>query len=561
MEQDPYSKLIGRILVRLRDNGSFESIFAMAGNILKKEKDICPLLFIDIPSDPGGLCQVFEAVTGQVTSFDRNLPVLLWDDLINSSKPFLFSLETPADGSAFWRSFSLPSQPKGWVYPVTANSRVTGYVVFIFTRLNELPPLKEMFSIANCIAIAYSRKDLTPHRHYDELFVGGKIVRVTWEFREGGVLYVQDISSNCNAIGYQYSEIIGTNFADIVHFDDVEVIKEKFNACQSGESFWEGRYRIVAPNGNILWLYSYAKVDEAQGQVPFYISGLLVDVSDEMSAREGLKASLQNLEWFAHAASHDLKEPTNTIVGRLRMVERALVQAAQSLTALEKQVTPHVVTSPEFQDLKRLLKSTESSSIIYPVVRALKGAKRLSELIDGLLQYSRVSRQKQEVKCFPSDDVISEVIDGLSEEISRTGAVVEILTPLPRVCCDRGLFILVIQNLIENSLKFRKPDRSPCIYISCRTEAVGARSALTASNLKCFSWKFTIADNGIGFDSVKFQQKVFQPFTRLHPPEQFPGTGIGLASCYKIVALWKGRIVAESTPGKGASFSFTVPAE
>lgn len=559
MGQDPFDRIIARILARLRDNGSFESIFALVGNILKQEKSVSPVIFIDIPSDIGSKCEVFEATTGQSFDYDRNLPVLLWDDLINSSKPFLFSLENPSDAQAFWRNFSLPPQPKGWAYPVAVNSRITGYVIFIFTRLNEFPSLKEIFSVADCIEIAYSRKNPIPQHQYDSLFVGGKIVRITWEIRGDGQLFVKDISSNCGAIGYRYSEISGTNFADIVHFDDVNFIKEKFNACQSGEDFWEGKYRIVAPTGNIVWLYSYVKIGEIHGQFPFYASGLLLDISDEIKARENLKSSLQNLEWFAHAASHDLKEPTNTIVGRLRMVERALAQSAQSLTALEKLVSNEVIASPPFQDLNRLLKSSESNSIIYPVVRALKGAKRLNELIDGLLQYSRVTRHKQQVRCFESAEAISEVVDGLTEVVDKTGGTIEILTPLPQVRCDRGMFSLVIQNLIENSLKFCKPDQPTRVYISCRSQEIGGHSVLTASNLKAFEWKFTIADNGIGFDSSKFQKKVFQPFTRLHPPEEFPGTGIGLASCYKIVTLWHGKIRVSSTPGKGASFSFTVP--
>jgi light-regulated signal transduction histidine kinase (bacteriophytochrome) len=117
---------------------------------------------------------------------------------------------------------------------------------------------------------------------------------------------------------------------------------------------------------------------------------------------------------------------------------------------------------------------------------------------------------------------------------------------MPVLPVDRGMMVRLFQNLIGNAIKYRNPDVAPVVHISAEQRAL--------------EWVISIRDNGIGFDQA-YASSIFMPFKRLHTAEKYPGTGVGLAICRRIVQSQGGRIWAESTPGEGTTFSFTLPAE
>jgi|SRR5450755_77619 light-regulated signal transduction histidine kinase (bacteriophytochrome) len=129
---------------------------------------------------------------------------------------------------------------------------------------------------------------------------------------------------------------------------------------------------------------------------------------------------------------------------------------------------------------------------------------------------------------------------------TRLGEVHRERETMPTLQVDRGQMVRLFQNLIGNAIKYREPDRSPRVHISA--EQKGAE------------WVVSIRDNGIGFDP-KYASIIFAPFKRLHAAEEYPGTGVGLAICSRIVKAQGGRIWAESQPGEGAAFFFTLPVE
>lgn len=174
---------------------------------------------------------------------------------------------------------------------------------------------------------------------------------------------------------------------------------------------------------------------------------------------------------------------------------------------------------------------------------AVDGATRMQGLINALLSYSRVDTQGKAFEPTDCEKVLDGTLASLKNAIEDSGAQVS-RSALPTVKADAVQLGQVFQNLIANAIKFHNHS-APVVRISA--EQKGA------------AWVFTFADNGIGFDP-QHAERVFVMFQRLHGREEYPGTGIGLAVCKKIIERHGGRIWVDSKPGEGASFHFTLPA-
>lgn len=224
-----------------------------------------------------------------------------------------------------------------------------------------------------------------------------------------------------------------------------------------------------------------------------------------------LARSNAELEQFASIASHDLQEP-------LRMV-------ASYTTLLA-------------EDYKGKL-GTEADEYIY---YAVDGTKRMQQLIHDLLALSRVGSRRKPPQPIDSGEVVEEVLHNLEASMQESCARVT-FDGLPTVSADRTQLAQVFQNLIGNAIKFRGP-QLPEIHVGAEPENG--------------MWVFRIADNGIGFDPEQ-EERIFQIFQRLHERAKYNGSGIGLAIVKKIIEQHGGRVWAQSEPGAGASFYFTLP--
>ncbi|MCR6633080.1 MAG: ATP-binding protein [Magnetospirillum sp.] len=171
-------------------------------------------------------------------------------------------------------------------------------------------------------------------------------------------------------------------------------------------------------------------------------------------------------------------------------------------------------------------------------------AKRMSLLISDLLAYSRVNARGIPFGPVPLERACTAAMDNLRETIVETGAEV-LVGPLPEVTGDSVQLMQVFQNLIGNSIKFRRPDIPPRVDVSAKR--------LDGE------WIVTVADNGIGVADTN--QDIFEIFRRLHAAGSFPGSGVGLAICKRIIQRHGGRIWFDSRPGEGAAFHFSLPAE
>ena len=229
---------------------------------------------------------------------------------------------------------------------------------------------------------------------------------------------------------------------------------------------------------------------------------------------ERLVRSNKDLTQFAYVASHDLQEPLRTVGSYAGLLGRRYEGK------LDDQADKYI----------RFI---------------VDGAKRMQNLVQDLLAYSRVGTQALKFEPTDMNTVLQQAKDNLRLAIAERSAKI-ISDPLPHTISDAGMMTQVLQNLIGNAVKFSKPGESPVVQVSAKREG----------NELIFS----VRDNGIGFES-KYAERIFVIFQRLHQVGAYPGTGIGLAICQRIVEAHGGRIWAQSEPGNGSTFSFTLPAE
>ncbi len=235
------------------------------------------------------------------------------------------------------------------------------------------------------------------------------------------------------------------------------------------------------------------------------------DREEELRKRtEALERSNAELEQFAHIASHDLQEP-------LRMVA--------SYTELMA------------QRYQGKLDEKADKYIRY----ALEGARRMQALLSDLLAYSRVSGRGKPLALVDAADVVEDAIANLRIAIREANAEVT-RDALPTILADPVQLVQVFQNLIGNAIKFRDGG-PPLVHVSAERRGQ--------------AWIFSVRDNGIGI-AAEHQERIFDPFQRLHERDKYPGTGMGLTISKRIVDRHGGRVWVESEPGKGSCFHFSI---
>jgi len=238
-----------------------------------------------------------------------------------------------------------------------------------------------------------------------------------------------------------------------------------------------------------------------------------------------LTQSNRELQDFASVASHDLQEPLRKIQA---FGDRLKTKCRQQLT-------------DDGQDY---------------LDRMLNAAQRMQTLINDLLTFSRVTTKAQPFSTVDLAVVAREVLADLEVRIEQTGGTVEV-SDLPVIDADPLQIRQLLQNLIANALKFRKPSEAPVVKISAQSsslEAEGASWSLSTSE----TLELRITDNGIGFDE-KYLDRIFTVFQRLHGRNTYEGTGVGLAVCRRIVERHGGSITARSQPNRGATFIVKLP--
>ena len=323
------------------------------------------------------------------------------------------------------------------------------------------------------------------------------------------------------------------DFVNYVHPEDLDGVLENFNISKTRDFNPPYPFRIYRRDTN--------KVSHLRVKSKMFITnngekiliGATRDITEDYEKTQlieernkELEKTVKELTEFNHVASHDLQEPLRKIQTFISRIE-------------EK----------EEQNL------SESGKTYFERIK--NAASRMRILIDDLLQYSRTSRTKNDFEKVDLNTTIENAISELSETIKEKKAVVD-FDKLPQV---NGVVFQLNQlfiNLVSNSLKYAKEDEIPSIKIQSKKTSGKTDKNIPENDKRTF-YKITITDNGIGFEQ-EFSEKIFNLFQRLHGKTDYPGTGVGLAICKKIVDNHKGYITAKSSLGNGAKFSIYLPA-
>ncbi|PYU93795.1 MAG: hypothetical protein DMG25_08425 [Acidobacteria bacterium] len=336
--------------------------------------------------------------------------------------------------------------------------------------------------------------------------------------REGNVL-----SWNRGAekmFGYSAEEAIGRPISMLVPPECARELGQIQERVAQGESV--GRYETVrmAKDGRRIDVsLVVSPIFDAAGRITG-ASSIHRDITERKRAEEALarrakelERSNTELEQFAFVASHDLQEP-------LRMV------ASYTQLLAERYQGKLDADADEF------------------IAFAVEGAQRMQKLIHDLLTYSRLGTRREEFKPTECGQALGRALQNLAASIEESRASVT-HDPLPTVMADGSQLTQLFQNLVSNAIKFGD-QQPPRVHISAeRNDA---------------EWTFSVQDHGIGIDA-QYADRIFVIFQRLHPRNEYPGTGIGLAISKKIVERHRGRIWFESKLGEGATFKFTIPAD
>lgn len=283
-------------------------------------------------------------------------------------------------------------------------------------------------------------------------------------------------------------------------------------------SYWTQEFRVRKKSGSYSYVLDKGYIIRDESGKAIRMIGATQDITDRKLAEleiiqtnAKLSSANEELKAFASLASHDLREP-------LRMIS-------------------------SFMDLldKRYGENLDDKAKQY-IHYAKDGAKRLTLMINDLLDYSKAGFNLSQLEMVDLMGLIREVIE-LKSDIIRSSNATIIYENLPQVKGIKVPLKTLFQNLIGNALKYRSLERHPQIIIRSEEEQD--------------YWKFTIKDNGIGIEAGSLED-IFGIMKRLHSSEKYPGTGMGLATCRKIVSQFHGKIWAESTPGEGSKMIFTL---
>lgn len=320
-------------------------------------------------------------------------------------------------------------------------------------------------------------------------------------------------------------------FLEFVHPDDRATVAKSMEGIVEKKQLPFVYYKITRPDYEIRYFKSTGKLltDQHGSKI---LLGINFDITDEhllnielQERNRELEKSNKELASFNHVASHDLQEPLRkiqTFISRVSDADKAVMS----------------------QSARDYLSKIEVS------------AKRMRVLIDDLLLFSRTNTTKKEFIKLSLNDLLENAESELAEIIEEKKAIIT-TSKLPKLAVIPYQIEQLFINLIGNSLKYSQPDSIPEITIESEKVNSSDYPDLLEPNIKKFH-KITFTDNGMGFDP-QFKETIFVLFQRLHSKTDYPGTGIGLAICKKIVDNHKGHIVADSTPGKGSVFTVFLP--
>lgn len=350
------------------------------------------------------------------------------------------------------------------------------------------------------------------------------IVGVDRSYWSSGIYKIYEVDEN-------FTEITRAFARKFVHPADAERLTNETTKAMQENSVLNTEFRIYTACNNLKVIHSIAHcVYNEKGELIKFV-GTLRDVTESRKIEESLKNKVdelnnsnKGLEEFAYVASHDMQEPLRKI------------------------------TTFSSRLLEKYGEQLEEEGKMY-LTRMVASAENMRTLINDLLDFSRISNTSQPFETVDLNGILKNVQNDLELKIEETETTI-VAEHLPSIKAIRSQMQQLFNNIISNAIKFHQPDTAPIIKLSVSQLAPEEQvQRMLAEGSYC---KIEIADNGIGFEQ-EFAQRIFQVFQRLHGKSEYPGTGIGLAICKKIVEHHKGTLYAEGRPGEGATFTIILP--
>ena len=348
---------------------------------------------------------------------------------------------------------------------------------------------------------------------YRELIETANSIIVRWSVR-GEIVFINDFG--LRFFGYSSDELLGRPFMTLFPKVEKDTGKDMKEMLRDIVTDTENHAYVPSENvrkdGLAVWVaWTNKAIPDAMGNIA-EILAIGNDITELKKMQQRLETSNMELEQFAYVASHDLQEPLRMISSYTELFER---RYQGELDERARKYMNYIV----------------------------EGAKRMQRLIQDLLVFSRVGRMDTARRPVDCNAVIDAVVTDMHEQIIQENATVT-RDAMPVINAGETNMRQLFQNLIGNAIKFHRENVPPRVHVSARNTYEG--------------WLFSVNDNGMGIEPRYFE-KIFVIFQRLHSRNEYPGTGIGLAICKKIVATYGGKIWVESQPGEGSTFYFTIP--
>jgi len=449
-----------------------------------------PLInLLDILATLATLAAILFLLSGRRGAIPRDMRLLL---LVLAALLCLHNVSNIFEWTEITRFFDQTEDYLGILIPLA-------WLVFFYSFLQKL-----------------SRDNLATSREEYRILVEYQNELVVKLDAKGRFLFVSP--SYCRTFGKTEKELLGRTFGQVVHEEDQERVKTAFRDVFQAPYLTRHEERALTREGWRWFSWVSRGIPDAAGRITAVLS-VGRDITEAKNAEQErdrlireLEAKKEEMERFIYTVSHDLKSPLVTVKGFAGMLKADIERGAREKIC---------------QDLEHINKATD----------------KMKQLLDDLLEFSRVGRRDNPRTVFSLEELVEEVIALSEPRLQEKHVEVHVVGPLPRIRGDRARIFELYQNLVDNAIKYQGNSASPRIEIGMRPQ--GEEKV------------FYVKDNGIGIDPV-YHEKVFQLFEKLETTQE--GTGVGLSIAKRVVENHGGRIWVES-PGRGggSTFAFTLP--